>query len=30
MNQIINALLRLNSTPRRIAGLPENLAEGGQ
>ena len=30
MNQIVDALLRLNSTLRLIAGLPENLAEGVQ
>ena len=30
MNQIVDALLRLNSTLRRIAALTEKLAKGDQ
>jgi len=30
MKQIVDALLRLNSTQRRIAALLEKLAEGDQ
>ena len=30
MNQIVDALLRLNSTLRRIAALLEKLTEGDQ